>query len=61
MGRAVLLAVFLLSGPAAAAMPSLELASAAQLARAGACVASSVDPDAAALYQAVASVSGRNP
>ena len=58
MGRAVLLVSFLLSGLAVAAMPSLELASAAQLARAGACVASSADPDATALYQAVASVSG---
>ncbi|MFL6719947.1 MAG: pilus assembly protein PilY, partial [Burkholderiaceae bacterium] len=42
----------------AAAMPSLELANAAQLARAGLCVASGFDPAASVLYQAIASASG---
>jgi len=56
--RCALLAPLLLLPGLAAAMPSLDLANAAQLARAGACAASGIDPAAAALYQAVASDSG---
>ena len=57
MRCALLLAAWLLSAPAIA-MPSLDLASAVQLARAGACIASGVDPAATALFQSVASMSG---
>lgn len=57
MRCALLLTAWLLSG-LAAAMPSLDLANAAQLARAGACTASGMDPAATALYQSVASASG---
>jgi type IV pilus assembly protein PilY1 len=57
MRCALLLAAWLLPG-LAPAMPSLDLANAAQLARAGACVASGIDPAATALYQSVASASG---
>jgi type IV pilus assembly protein PilY1 len=57
MRCALLLAAWLLSG-LAAAMPSLDLADAAQLAQAGACIASAIDPAATALYQSAASASG---
>ena len=57
MPRALLFAAWLVPH-LAAAMPSLDLANAAQLARAGACVASAIDPAATAVYQAVASASG---
>nr|WP_217345733.1 PilC/PilY family type IV pilus protein [Noviherbaspirillum sp. L7-7A]MBV0880059.1 pilus assembly protein PilY [Noviherbaspirillum sp. L7-7A] len=57
MRCALLLVAWLLSG-LAAAMPSLDLANAAQLARAGACIASAIDPAATALYQSAASASG---
>ena len=53
----MLLVLLMLHAPAAA-MPALTLASAAQLARAGACSAASVDPDATYLYQASAALSG---
>lgn len=55
--RRALLTTLLLPG-LAAAMPALDLADAAQLARAGACAASGIDPAATALYQSVASDSG---
>ncbi|HEX8883197.1 MAG TPA: PilC/PilY family type IV pilus protein, partial [Noviherbaspirillum sp.] len=57
MRCALLLSAWLLSG-LAAAMPSLDLANATQLARAGACIASVIDPAATALYQSAASASG---
>jgi type IV pilus assembly protein PilY1 len=56
--RCALLVILLLLPGLAAAAPSLDLANAAQLARAGACAASGIDPAATALYQAVASDSG---
>lgn len=56
--RCALLVMLLLLTGLAAAMPSLDLANAAQLARAGACVASGIDPGATVLYQTLASDSG---
>ena len=58
MRRALLLAAWLLPPGWVAAMPSLDLANAAQLARAGACIASGIDPAATVLYQSAASASG---
>jgi type IV pilus assembly protein PilY1 len=53
----LLLTAWLLTG-LAAAMPSLDLANAAQLARTGACMAGGMDTAATTLYQSIASASG---
>jgi type IV pilus assembly protein PilY1 len=56
--RRCLLAMLLSAAHAAPAMPVLTLASAAELARAGACVAVATDPGGNMLYQATAGAAG---
>lgn len=56
--RRWLLAMLLGAVQTAAAMPVLDLASAADLARAGACVAVGLDPDGGMLYQATSDTAG---
>lgn len=57
-GLLLVLSLLAASWPEAATMPSLDLASAAALVRAGACVSAAVDADGSSIYQAKASASG---
>lgn len=56
--RRLLFAMLLTAAQAAPAMPVLKLASAAELARAGACVATATDTGGSMLYQATADAAG---